>query len=1780
MADPQQQWYKMQVEGKWYTTQATSVDEARDKISGFNQRSKPLLPAAQEALRTIPRPQPPEAGFLDQATDVLTSMHVTPMDYSVVSSMRPSGRPHIGDPTAPDPATQWMGGPREMARGAEQFAEPEAEEKKFGAARFIGGTMQTATPLMLAGGVTAPVAAGASLLGAEVGSRLGEYGARRLGWSPGSQALSGVAGGLIGGAAAGGGEFYREHYLNLVEAAKSEMRANRPFGATVDEAQLQSAAEAKVQTDIAKGNSLPELSKEAAHALIRAAQAGAFTPRDKTLLNQVGEGAKSAPTIKAPDQNDLLGRVKALQAQLEQVHQEELAKTRPVTPVERTSQMIEQARIAEEAGRRADVAKAAAEEMPTRTKMTPEEEGALIMGGQPHIARPSKLTGEVAQRKVDANVTIRKAFDEYNQDRNPQSREKLRQTILANQADASPKLVRDTWAQSVPSLVEQTREGNRPLPPESPFGPMTEAALAKRSEEKFLQKKAASAEATPEQAAAFRQKKEAFINQAGLYWDVYTKSWRPVEEASRPLPPPGTTKEKVGPEWVQPSKLEGKQLEMRQRQEVEQAKTAETEDLLAQTRAARKKELADLREQSKTTPEMAAPPEVAKPAAEPVQAAEAPKGSGKPVRSTKGSEVTSTDLSPEFKQRVQELHNQGVKPSEAITQAIAEFTKTGRKIAAEPRSLRGDLGERPAKSDRFEKAVEAEPEAPKTLPPMKAADFKARLELFRARVDNWMKEHPGVAKTRAQEIVAEQMKKERGAFGGLGPEDIRARREAKINEWIQMLRSEKASPQMLDTAFKMLKAYGLEDDEILRKVGIEPPQGKVMPKDIQKDIEARKVGETEEHPPMAGLYSSQERGQEPGFIGKMVDRVADIIGGGSSSLSPQERANLDALAGKSVTERNVSEALRDIEQATKEVDQSKDVTELNKMFNLRDERGFWRMMPAKKIRPRPVSPDALGELTNKLEQSIKAVPPDDSRMKFSERLDKAVTEGWDKTQIALGKMAAHAVAMKDMYLREPDYNDYKAAVGRFSGSLNRSAWTLHEFTRAIKDKLPDQGRREAITNWIQANGDDATLADRAKRSKGPLRAGYEAARTLTQDEKTLAQFIIQHFDKRLNEAIKLGILHDGIENYVPQVWKAKDQTGMANYFSNITHGGLLKPDFNSAKHRIFDSYFEGEQAGRKPVNKDIGFLVASWDKAFNQALASRTFIRDLSKATAKDGRPLVTPSGMGRALYENTTPLPGETPDAYFIYPKATPEETGDYRAVNHPALTKWTWVTKDGEGAPIYMKGDLRVHPEFAQKLDNIINRGKWASQHPVQTAILKGGTFFKQTLLAMSPFHQIQEGNHAIFHKVNPFNPPSIDLANPSVNKLLDHGLVIGNFDPVAAFEEGLTSGGLVGKLGSLPGILHPSLDFGRYLQKYNEYLFTDYIPRLKTKMATEAYERNLHRYSDDVAQGKITVDQIAELTANQANAAFGELNYVMMGRNPQTQAFMRMAFLAPDFLEARARFVGQALKPYGREQYAALLRGAAGLYLMTRVLNKVLDDDYHWDEDPFSVHFGGYKYTIRTLPGDVWHLMNDPNSFLLHRLNPALVRSSWEFAMGRDDFGRKRNFGEQVLDTVRGMAPIPSQPFFRSGAQRGGLEERLISGVLGGVGITRAKARTKAGALAHQYALDGMSAADITSHHVMDVLNDIQDGHLDGNKIGKLLIEGKMNPRDVQTAFKLAQMPEIYRDYYRLPVEQKAKVFAAASPKEKALIMSYSKRELDTTRLLPEQREEFMKDLANPQ
>lgn len=715
---------------------------------------------------------------------------------------------------------------------------------------------------------------------------------------------------------------------------------------------------------------------------------------------------------------------------------------------------------------------------------------------------------------------------------------------------------------------------------------------------------------------------------------------------------------------------------------------------------------------------------------------------------------------------------------------------------------------------------------------------------------------------------------------------------------------------------------------------------------------------------------------------------------------------------------------------------------------------------------------------------------------------------------------------------------YRGVLGQYLGARQIAGFENEKFLKKIQTAVPDKISREGITNWIQAAGDEALLKERAEKSTGNIKAGYEAALRLTPEEKAIAGEISTQFDRYLKEAQEAGILESGLENYVNQLWQKKghNQQELRKLRSEI-NAGLLNTNFNYAKKRVFDSYFTGEQAGYIPKNKDVAFLLGTYHQSMYEAIAARKAIKAMLDGVADDGRPLVSVSGGGKTIPST------EAPEAHLIRPKAMYEESADgrpYRPINHPALRKWKWVDKDAEGKPIFVQGDLYVHPDVYKHLRNVLGRSV-VRDVAIGRAALGVSQNLKGLLLSglPTPFHQVHLGSHAIFHKINPFTAPEIDFTNPLHRKAVEHGLMVYNHNALADFSEGLQPTGLARKI---PGL-------GRITEAYAEYLFQDLIPRYKMKLFEEAYDRNTKRYGS-----KFTDDQIAEITANQANAAFGELNYKVMGRNPTMQDIFRLMALAPDFLEARLRFAGQAVRPGGREQYTALLRGVLGLYGIGVIGNMLFSDDKkpHWDK-PFQFIVGERAYSMRSVPGDLIHLFSDPRSFVYHRLNPSILKPLVEFLSQRDVYGRKRTMGEQVGDYFKGVVPIPLQYKVSEG------ERTLLQSLIQTMGGTSWKYKSDLDKIMQEYSeKHAMLNLDPEEREKGKLKRKTQDLVREGKHpeaMDKMREAIKTNQLDVDTAVKwLEEGTEPIKEvqFKRLPLDWAAKAMLKATPDEDKMLM----------------------------
>jgi hypothetical protein len=699
-----------------------------------------------------------------------------------------------------------------------------------------------------------------------------------------------------------------------------------------------------------------------------------------------------------------------------------------------------------------------------------------------------------------------------------------------------------------------------------------------------------------------------------------------------------------------------------------------------------------------------------------------------------------------------------------------------------------------------------------------------------------------------------------------------------------------------------------------------------------------------------------------------------------------------------------------------------------------DEAGF-RDQFMRAYHPEGVEPTSIEKLTDSIEKL--ASSGEGSPAKAFD-LGAAVSRAKDSISAATDGLRAAGRYLKRRLIGKPEVTKFKGVLGDRHLSLSESAANVRRWMEKVKKQIPDVKLREAISNWIDVGGDPALLKKAAAETKPQFRAGYERALKLTPEEMDVAKNLKTYFDERLQQAIDAGVLEDGIENYIHRVYE-QDSPWRKGVIAEL-RSGIFAGKPSLAKQRVFEYDFEAEKQGKRPI-KDFAKRVAAYDLALNKAIADRQAVKDMMAIKMPDGRPMIDTAGGGKVIKDAA----GET-DATLInrsqkrIDESKPENNrGDFKSFDHPALRKWKWVASDSEGKPIFVQGDVLVHPDAINQIRTLFERSR-IRQHPVGNLLLKTSSTIKQTMLDLSLFHQVQIGVHGMEHRT--FKPvKEIDFSDPNVRGLIRGGAVVGETSGAEHFQEGLAGSSLTKHIPWL----------GDRIQAYQQYLFGDYIPRLKVSMGLHALERNRERFKN------LSEDELYHMTANQMNAAFGELNYEMMGRSKTTQDMLRLMLLAPDFLEARGRFAGQASTVYGGlphvrdgkltvgEQGNALILGAITMYITARIMNKVLNDEYHFEpKNAFNIIHNGRAYGLRTVQGDLIHAATEPGQFTNHRLNPVYGRPLLEFVTGRDYFGRKRSAGDKLKDIAQTPIPISLKGAIS------GQEQTLFDSFLNSVGI----------------------------------------------------------------------------------------------------------------------------------
>lgn len=609
-------------------------------------------------------------------------------------------------------------------------------------------------------------------------------------------------------------------------------------------------------------------------------------------------------------------------------------------------------------------------------------------------------------------------------------------------------------------------------------------------------------------------------------------------------------------------------------------------------------------------------------------------------------------------------------------------------------------------------------------------------------------------------------------------------------------------------------------------------------------------------------------------------------------------------------------------------------------------------------------------------------------------------------------------------------------LGNRDAALQFSDFASMDLAKKIAKVVPRKDRRIAIYNWASAGGDEALLNTWTKQAPADIKKGYQDALSLNAHEKDIGKTIRDGFDQWLARAIDMGMLEEGVPNYLRRIVTKRPDIADDSFTGAFRTSSGLNPSFPAARQRFWETMVDAERNGVR-YNKDIGTTTFSYARSFGHAAIDKAAIAQLFDSLTENGRPMLIVEGQGIRVGDpqNTALLvspygvrkfPGQAAEAKRLkqmHPNWSDEHANaiardnirkeyvsmDQLKVSIPALRNWTWIDTAPDGTQTLMRGNAMMHKSVANQLVKkfATDRIDWLDKFVKAQGQIKGAK------LSMSLFHDVHERVNAAGHLVNSFGTRSLEslMTDPRIRYGMQNGLqMFGGRMDAALLGEGMAAQSWIEKT---PGL-------GKWIGAYKNWLFEDMIPRYKGEMYLQAFERNKSRYP------LLNDEQIAKLTARQANATFGEQNYrQMIGKlsgDPRFWQTLQGLFLAPDFGVSKLQHIGQAVTPYGGEQRMGIGTVAATLYTGARILNQILDNDPHMEkENMFAVVIGNRRYMLRSLPGDLEHLVTDTGSYAYHRMAP-LIGPTVQAMFKHDYMGRPYALSDYSKDLMLSVVPIP--------------------------------------------------------------------------------------------------------------------------------------------------------------
>lgn len=403
-----------------------------------------------------------------------------------------------------------------------------------------------------------------------------------------------------------------------------------------------------------------------------------------------------------------------------------------------------------------------------------------------------------------------------------------------------------------------------------------------------------------------------------------------------------------------------------------------------------------------------------------------------------------------------------------------------------------------------------------------------------------------------------------------------------------------------------------------------------------------------------------------------------------------------------------------------------------------------------------------------------------------------------------------------------------------------------------------------------------------------------------------------------------------------------------------------------------------------------------------------------------------------------------------------------------------------------------------------------------------------------------------------------------------------------------------------------------FARMLPTANHYimkpLFEEYIPRLKLGSMVKNYSLSLQDYAKELADGRVTKEQLARKAWDNVENVFGEMNFDNLFWNKTFKSTLQLVFRSVTWKGGTLRQIGTGVSGQAREFFNAIAqKGPEGYKFkpsiprldprfawlasmsfytaaISAVTQKALYGKYPWETDtPFidsvypRVDEEGNRFSPWTYMKDIVGLAKHPGQFFVH--STAGVYGKAIEAFTNKDFFNVQIYDPnedtftQGWDIVKHIAPIPFSVTNLQKAESQHSTETVKT--LNKIGwsfapgyVTKTEAMQKAYDIQQKERKIGSTSG--SDFEKLKVKSDIDYFLRHDNDEAARALAKKIGllPKEYLRMRSSAKLPPLERAIYRFGLENAEEVYKAADDSERKQLLPHIERKIKNSKTLSDE------------